>query len=96
MHAAGGDGAYVANSCIGCHGAKLAGRRQPPPGKGSAMGQYATPQAFKAMLRSGRRPNGSAVSTVMPFGSLREMNDTDLDALHAYLRTLPPRMGGQR
>lgn len=100
-------GAYVANSCISCHGARLSGGKipgSPPdwpnaanltPGKGSAMAHYPTAQAFKAMLRSGRRPDGSAVSTVMPFGSLREMNDVDVDALHAYLKTLPPRAAGQ-
>ena len=100
-------GAYVANSCISCHGARLSGGKipgSPPdwphaanltPGKGSAMVHYPTAHAFKAMLRSGRRPDGSAVSPIMPFGSLREMNDVDLDALHAYLKTLPPRAVGQ-
>jgi mono/diheme cytochrome c family protein len=100
-------GAYVANSCISCHGARLSGGKipgSPPdwphaanltPGKGSAMPHYPTAQALKAMLRSGRRPDGSAVSTVMPFGSLREMNDVDIDALHVYLKTLPPRAAGQ-
>lgn len=101
-------GAYVANSCISCHGARLSGGKipgSPPewppaanltPGTGSVMGQYPTAQAFKAMLRSGRRPDGSAVSPVMPFASLGEMNDVDIDALHAYLATLPPRAAGQQ
>ena len=100
-------GAYVANSCISCHGAKLSGGRipgSPPawppaanltPGNGSVMARYATPEAFKAMLRSGRRPDGSAVSPIMPFASLGEMTDVDIDALHAYLATLPPRATGQ-
>ena len=59
------------------------------------MAQYPTAQALKAMLRSGRRPDGSAVSTVMPFASLGGMNDVDIDALHAYLKTLPARAAGQ-
>ena len=100
-------GAYVANSCISCHGARLSGGKipgSPPdwphaanltPGKGSAMGQYPTSQALKAMLRSGRRPDGSAVSPVMPFASLGGMTDVDIDALHAYLKTLPARAAGQ-
>ena len=100
-------GAYVANSCISCHGARLSGGKipgSPPdwphaanltPGKGSAMERYPTAAAFKAMLRSGRRPDGSAVSPVMPFASLAEMNDVDIDALHAYLKSLPPRAAGQ-
>lgn len=101
-------GAYVANSCIGCHGATLSGGRIPgappewpapanlTPGSGSAMQRYASPEAFMAMLRSGKRPDGSAVSNVMPFGSLREMNEVDMRALHGYLRTLPPRAAGRR
>lgn len=101
-------GAYVANSCMGCHGATLSGGKIPgappewpapanlTPGAGSAMTRYPTPASFMAMLRSGKRPDDSAISPVMPFGSLRQMNDTDLLALHSYLKTLPPRPAGQR
>ncbi|MBX3607074.1 MAG: c-type cytochrome [Piscinibacter sp.] len=101
-------GAYVANTCIGCHGAGLAGGRIPgappdwpaaanlTPGSGSAMTTYADVQAFVSMMRSGRRPDGSAVSPVMPFAALKEMNDTDLQALYLHLKRLPPRDGGTR
>jgi hypothetical protein len=37
------------------------------------------------MMRSGKRPDGSTVSAVMPFASLRNLNDTDLQAMYAYL-----------
>lgn len=92
-------GAYVANMCIGCHGAKLAGGRIPggppdwppasklTPGEGSVMGRYPTPEALLAMFRSGKRPDGSAIK-VMPFESLREVNETDVRALHLYLKGL--------
>lgn len=101
-------GAYVANGCIGCHGANLSGGRIPgappewpapanlTPGSGSAMKLYPTPEAFMAMLHSGKRPDGSTISPVMPFGSLRQMNDVDMRALHSYLLTLPPRAAGGR
>jgi mono/diheme cytochrome c family protein len=101
-------GAYVANSCIGCHGAHLSGGKIPggpptwpaaanlTPGKGSAMSRYPTADQFLAMMRSGHRPDGTAISAVMPFGSLGKMNDTDLRALHAYLQTVPARPSGQR
>jgi mono/diheme cytochrome c family protein len=101
-------GAYVANSCVGCHGANLSGGKIPgappewpapanlTPGNGSAMKRYPTPEAFTAMLRSGKRPDGSAISTVMPFASLGAMNDVDVRALHSYLQTLPPREAGGR
>src|SRR5688572_18130860 len=71
-------GAYVAPMCSGCHGPALSGGRipaSPPdwppasnltPGEGSVMPAYATVEAFAAMLRSGKRPDGSPVSEVMP------------------------------
>lgn len=94
-------GAYVANMCIGCHrhdltGGPIAGAPPswPPaadltPRSGSAMARYDTGEKFVAMMRSGKRPDGSAVSTVMPFPSLAAMDETDLLALHTYLRSLP-------
>ena len=55
---------------------------------------YDSADKLKTMFRTGKRPDGSAVS-VMPFETLREMSDTDVAALHAYLRQLHPRpMGG--
>jgi mono/diheme cytochrome c family protein len=101
-------GAYVANMCIGCHGARLAGGKIPggppdwpaaanlTPGEGSAMPHYADAQQFIAMLRTGKRPDGSAVSAVMPFESLREINDADATALYAHLKTLAPLALGAR
>jgi len=100
-------GAYVANACIGCHGAALSGGRIPgtptswpaaanlTPGKGSAMVHYGSPDQFVDMLRTGRRPDGKPISPIMPFGSLRQMNDTDMRALYAYLKTVPPREAGR-
>jgi mono/diheme cytochrome c family protein len=69
-------GAYVANMCIGCHGAKLAGGKIPggppdwppaarlAPGEGSVMARY---------------PDAE---------SLRAISDTDARALHLYLKSL--------
>jgi mono/diheme cytochrome c family protein len=100
-------GAYVANACIGCHGASLSGGRiagAPPdwpaaanltPGAGSVMGRYAEAGAFARMLRSGQRPDGSAVSPVMPFAVLKEFSDTDVQALWLHLKALPPKATGE-
>jgi mono/diheme cytochrome c family protein len=94
-------GAYVANGCIGCHRAGLVGGKiagAPPswpaaarlaPGPDSVMPRYRDAQAFAVMLKSGKRPDGSVVSEVMPFPSLREMSDLDVQALYLYLTTLP-------
>ena len=94
-------GAYVANGCIGCHGAKLVGGKipgAPPdwpaaarlrPGPGSVLERYPTPELFMAMLKTGKRPDGSSVSQVMPFESLGQMSELDIRALHLHLRSLP-------
>lgn len=101
-------GAYLVNACIGCHGAGLTGGRIPgappewpaaanlTPGEGSAMQRYATVEAFRAMLRTGKRPDGTAVSTVMPFAALREINDVDTTALFLHLKSLAPKAAGNR
>lgn len=101
-------GRYVAQMCVGCHGEGLSGGTIPggppdwppaanlTPGEGSVLPRYADAAAFRTAMRSGRRPDGSAISTVMPFATLRELNDTDLDAMRLYLQTLPPRPAGQR
>jgi cytochrome c553 len=101
-------GKYVANMCMGCHGEGFSGGKIPgtppdwppasnlTPGEGSVLPRYAEADAFIAMMRSGKRPDGSAVSKVMPFESLANFNDTDLKAVHAFLKTLPPRKAGGR
>jgi len=48
------------------------------------------------MLKTGKRPDGSPVSTVMPFESTANLNDTDVKAIYAFLKTLPPRKPGER
>ncbi len=101
-------GRYVAAGCQGCHGAGFSGGRIPggppdwpaaanlTPGEGSAFARYADAAAFKAMLKSGRRPDGSAVSPVMPFEALGQISEVDAEAMFAYFRSLPPRAAGHR
>lgn len=101
-------GRYVAQMCIGCHGAGMSGGTIPggppdwppsanlTPGDGSVLPRYADTAAFRRAMRTGKRPDGSAISSVMPFQTLRALNDTDLDAIRLYLQTLPPRPAGQR
>lgn len=101
-------GAYVAQMCQGCHGPHFSGGRIPgappawppaanlTPGTDSALARYGDEHQFMAMLRTGKRPNGTAVSSVMPFASLRVMDDQDVVALYRYLRSLPALPAGQR
>jgi mono/diheme cytochrome c family protein len=96
-------GAYVATMCTGCHNTAFSGGKIPgtppewppaanlTPGDGSVMPRYDTAEKFVAMMRTGRRPDGSEVSKVMPFMSLRNLNDTDLNGMYAYLKTIAPR-----
>lgn len=100
-------GRYVAQMCQGCHGPGYSGGKIPggppdwpaaanlTPGEGTVMTRYPDVATFTAMMRSGKRPDGSAVK-VMPFESLGQMNDVDLQGLHAYLRSLPARAAGGR
>ncbi len=89
-------GRYVAQACVGCHGAQLRGGRIPgappdwPPAadlKGSegALLRYASAEPFKTLLRSGVRPDGSQTNGVMPRN--KHLNDTDLEALYTFLRS---------
>ena len=93
------NGQYVANMCIGCHGADLSGGKIPggPPdwpaasdirpgahSTDSALARYPNAASFVAMLRTGKRPDGTPIQ-VMPFESLGQLSDVDAQALYLYL-----------
>ncbi len=92
-------GKYVANMCLGCHGAKLEGGKIPGgppdwpasarlvPGEGNAMTRYRDAEVFLRMLKSGKNPDGRVLA-VMPFEALSNLSDTDARALHLYLTQL--------
>lgn len=93
-------GAYVAAACKGCHNEFLSGGPIPgapptwppaanlTPAPDSALQRYPSAASLAAMFRSGKRPDGSAVSSVMPFGMLNQMSDDDIGALYSFLRTV--------
>lgn len=98
-------GKYVANMCLGCHGATFSGGKIPggppdwpaaaniTPGEGSVMPRYPDAQKFVAMMRGGKRPDGTAIA-VMPFESLSKMSDVDLQALYLYVKSVPAKPAG--
>lgn len=98
-------GKYMASGCTGCHGDGFSGGKIPgaPPEWGPAanitpagIGRWSEAD-FARALRTGRRPDGSAIdSTVMPIRLLRQMDDVEIAALYAYLRTIPAREYGNR
>jgi len=101
-------GGYVAQMCIGCHGEHLAGGRVPggprhgppaanlTPGEGTVMTRYDTLDKFAGMMRTGKRPDGGQVDKAMPFETLKALNDTDVAAIYAYLKTVAPKPAGSR
>ncbi len=101
-------GAYVAAACKGCHNEFLSGGPIPgappswppaanlTPGPGGVLTRYPDAQALEAMFHSGKRPDGSAVSNVMPFGMLAAVSDDDVRALYGFLKSLAPAKQGSR
>lgn len=92
-------GRYLAAGCVGCHGPNYSGGKiaigppdWPPaanltPHADGRMAKW-TEADFLATLRTARRPDGTELNPVMPraFG---QMNDVELKALFAFLKTLP-------
>ncbi len=97
-------GEYLAAGCTGCHGGGFSGGKipgAPPDWKPAAnitptgIGHYAA-EDFTRLLRTGRRPDGSAVDSLMPWKLTREMTDTEIAAIYAYLKTVPAKEYGNR
>ena len=100
-----GYGNYLAAMCKGCHGPQLSGGKIPggPPDwkpaanitPGGNIGRWSEAE-FITALRTGRRPDGSTIDPQMPWQNFGKMNDTELRAIYAYLRTQPVREYGNR
>ena len=92
-------GRYLSASCSGCHGANFAGGKIPgappdwplapnlTPAAGTFMSQ-ASAQDFMHVMRTRTRPDGTALSPVMPAG-FGQMTDLELTALYNYLKSVP-------
>jgi mono/diheme cytochrome c family protein len=87
---------FETRGCQGCHGAGVAGKvffdqpmlaRLVAPNVVRAIRGYSDPELAR-LLRHGVRPNGHGVA-VMPSAMFYHLDDADLGALVAYLRTLP-------
>jgi len=89
---------YIVASCIGCHGANLAGAKLhgAPPGTPlspnlNPAGRLArwTQAEFIVALRTGARRDGSTMNDMMPWKAFSHLSDDELQAVFAYLRTVP-------
>lgn len=96
-------GKYLATigGCPGCHGVALSGGPTGEPGAPPAanltrggIGEW-TEQDFLNALRTGKRPNGTAIKDAMPWKSTGKMTDDELKAVWAYLRSVPAKEFGK-
>jgi cytochrome c553 len=99
-------GRYVAASCSGCHGHNFSGGKidvgppdWPPaanltPHADGRLAKWSETDFLKAM-RTQKRPDGSPINPVMPaaFGA---MDDVELKAIWAFLKTVPAAATGVR
>lgn len=97
-------GRYLATSCSGCHGPRFSGGPIPgappelPPAANltpSGIGHY-TRADFARLLRTGKRPDGTQVNDFMPWRFTAALDETEIDALYAFLRQVEARSYGQR
>ena len=99
-------GTYIARPCIGCHGDHYSGGRIPGAPSSLPIPANITPDAsgivawtfedFQRFAHDGRRPNGQRVNPFMPIEILGNMDETEMRALWAFLRSVPARPYGQR
>ena len=93
-------GAYLATSCIGCHGANFAGGAVPGSPPDAPEAANLTPagnpgnwdqQDFLTTMRTGVTPEGETLDPgVMPWPIANAMTETELEALWLYLSNLEP------
>jgi cytochrome c553 len=107
MSASADYGNYLAQSCTGCHGETFSGGRIPgtppdfpkpaniTPDATSGIGNWSKDDFYR-VFREGKKPDGSPIDPFMPWQSLGKFSDTELDALWAFLRSVPARPSGQR
>ena len=99
-------GSVLAGACQGCHGGTLSGGRIPGTPPEWPAARNLTPhetglknwtfEQFSDAFRKGVRPDGTHLSTVMPWQAFAGMTDTDVQAIWAYLQSLTPREQGGR
>jgi hypothetical protein len=97
-------GRYLAVQCMHCHGETLAGGEKaffPMPIANitpheTGIGDW-TRDDFTTLMRDGRRPDGSLVDQDnMNVERTSRYTDEELDALWAFLRSVPPRPYGEQ
>ena len=92
-------GSHIAQVCRGCHGENLSGGKVAADPNMPLVANLTphetglrgwTEADFIRALREGKRKDGTAILTAMPWKAYGQMNDVELKALWAYLQTVPP------
>lgn len=94
-------GAHLASVCTGCHGQRLTGGpvaggdpSWPPasnltPDRSGLAGWNLAD--FRKALREGIRPDGKKLdATAMPVAFTSQLDETEIESLYEYLKTVPP------
>ena len=99
-------GAYLAKLCMGCHGETLSGGPIPGAPPSMPVPLNLTPaddglktwafEDFDKLMRQGLKRDGSKLDPFMPIDTMKHMNDVEMKALFAYLKTLPATPFGNR
>jgi cytochrome c553 len=93
-------GKHLAATCTGCHGAGFAGGPIPggdpswPPARNitfhsSGIANWSLAD-FKTAMRSGKRPDGTAIRAPMPIAYTAKLVDSELEAIFLFLKAQPP------
>jgi cytochrome c553 len=88
--------------CARCHGPGLSGGVVPGAAAGARSAANLTPTGlgdwtetdFLRAMRTGRRPDGSAIDTSMPWPYFAQMSDLELRSIWEFLSAVPPRPTG--
>ena len=98
-------GQHIAQVCRGCHGDHLSGGKVPGDPSMPLVANITPDESglkawteadFMRAMRDGKRPDGSDLASAMPWKTYGQMEDVELQALWAYLRTVPPMPKGRR
>ena len=88
--------------CMSCHGTHLSGGHlEGPPDVPPASNLTPTGIAswsaadFMRTLTRGRNPSGHELNPFMPWRTISQMTDQELEAIYDYLKTVPARESGQ-
>jgi hypothetical protein len=99
-------GAFLARLCTGCHGEHLSGGRIPGAPSSLPVPLNLTPDPtglkdwtfddFETLMRKAVKKDGKPLDPFMPVESVRNLDDTEMHALWAYLGGLAPVPFGSR